>query len=115
MFIAEVGKLSMVGKSEVWIIVDSGKLSRESDGREICSRKKDVAPSEEAAQIDWCDAGLQFFCWLLVNFSQDFPGGDLLVLAYFFSQAAPSTTPPLENLILLSHGLCLSLLLCSSW
>ena len=44
MFIAEVGKLSMVGKSEVWIIVDSGKLSRESDGREICSRKKDVAP-----------------------------------------------------------------------
>ena len=45
MFIAEVGKLSMVGKSEVWIIVDSGKLSRESDGREICSRKKDVAPT----------------------------------------------------------------------
>ena len=45
MFIAEVGKLSMVGKSEVWIIVDSGKLSRESDGREICSRKKDVAPN----------------------------------------------------------------------
>ena len=51
MFIAEVGKLSMVGKSEVWIIVDSGKLSRESDGREICSRKKDVAPCKEAREI----------------------------------------------------------------
>ena len=34
----------MVGKSEVWKIVESGKLSLESDGRESSSREKDVAP-----------------------------------------------------------------------
>ena len=39
-----VGKPSMVGKSEVGKTVDSGKLSRESDGLETCSREKDVAP-----------------------------------------------------------------------
>ena len=34
----------MVGKFEVGKKVDLGKLSRESDGRESCSREKDVAP-----------------------------------------------------------------------
>ena len=34
----------MVGKFEVWKIVQSGKLSLESDGLETCSREKDVAP-----------------------------------------------------------------------
>ena len=34
----------MVGKNEVGKTVDLGKLSRESDGLETCSREKDVAP-----------------------------------------------------------------------
>ena len=41
----EARKLSyLVGKFEVGKKVDLGKLSRESDGRESCSREKDVAP-----------------------------------------------------------------------
>ena len=43
MSMAEVGKLSMVGKFEVGKTVDSGKLSRENNGLETCSREKDVA------------------------------------------------------------------------
>ena len=34
----------MVGKIEVGKIIHSGKLSREDDGLETCSREKDVAP-----------------------------------------------------------------------
>ena len=41
---AVVGKLPMVGKFEVGKTVDSGKLSQEIDGRESCSREKDMVP-----------------------------------------------------------------------
>ena len=38
------GNFFIVGKFEVGKTVHSGKLSRESDGLESCSREKDVAP-----------------------------------------------------------------------
>ena len=45
MLMGEVGKLkTMVGKFEIGKTVHSGKLSRERDGLERCSREKDVAP-----------------------------------------------------------------------
>ena len=45
----------MVGKFEVWKLVESGKLSRESDGLESCSREKDVAPASEVGWlVGWC-------------------------------------------------------------
>ena len=40
----EVGKLARSGDLKVGIVVESGKVSRESDGLETCSREKDVAP-----------------------------------------------------------------------
>ena len=42
----------MVGKFEVGKKVDLGKLSRESDGLESCSREKDVAPQELETELN---------------------------------------------------------------
>ena len=39
----EVGKHARSGNSKVGKFVESGKLSRETDGLECCSREKDVA------------------------------------------------------------------------